>query len=339
MAKAYPWFRASKNAWYVNLEGKQVSLAVKGQENKAEAVKAWHRLMSEAPKQEPKQEPRVSVGEVVDGFLADCESRKVKPTTLRVYRYQLLPFVEQFGKVKAEALTCQQAERYARQQEQWSDSSKNAFLGALVTAFRWAERSRLIERMPLQALRRPPKASRGADAVISEEEHERLYNASTTAFKPFLQLLWLTGARPGEIASITAENFDEPNGMVRLKEHKTAHKGKNRTIFLCAEAVALLKDLREKQGEGVLLRNGKGNAWTGNAVVKAMILTRQRAGLIQSIAYGYRHGFATTALANGIPDAQVSALLGHSGTAMLHKHYSHLTGQSQVLREALNKVR
>jgi integrase len=64
----------------------------------------------------------------------------------------------------------------------------------------------------------------------------------------------------------------------------------------------------------------------------------EKAGL-KAIAYGYRHGFATDALANGVPDAQVAELLGHSGTAMLHKHYSHLTARSQVLREALGKVR
>ena len=63
-----------------------------------------------------------------------------------------------------------------------------------------------------------------------------------------------------------------------------------------------------------------------------------RAGL-KAIAYGYRHTFATDALARGVPDAQVAELLGHSGTAMLHKHYSHLTARSQVLRDALGRVR
>jgi hypothetical protein len=39
------------------------------------------------------------------------------------------------------------------------------------------------------------------------------------------------------------------------------------------------------------------------------------------------------------PAAHVAALLGHSGTAMLHKHYSHLTARAGVLRAALGKVR
>ena len=53
---------------------------------------------------------------------------------------------------------------------------------------------------------------------------------------------------------------------------------------------------------------------------------------------GYRHGMATDALSRGVPDAQVAELLGHS-TQTLHRHYSHLTSRSNVLREALGRVR
>jgi hypothetical protein len=31
-----------------------------------------------------------------------------------------------------------------------------------------------------------------------------------------------SGARPGEVAAITAENFDAESGIARLAEHKTA---------------------------------------------------------------------------------------------------------------------
>jgi hypothetical protein len=41
-----PWFRAEKNGWYVWHEGKRINLFVKGVENEALAVKAWHRLMA-----------------------------------------------------------------------------------------------------------------------------------------------------------------------------------------------------------------------------------------------------------------------------------------------------
>ena len=140
------------------------------------------------------------------------------------------------------------------------------------------------------------------------------------------------------MARITADNFDPEAACVRLKDHKTAHKGKSRTIYLCSEAVALLLEQRAKHGGGFLFRNRFGLPFTKNAIVKAMEHLQRKLG-VKASAYGYRHAFATDALANGVPNAHVAELLGHSGTAMLHRHYAHLTARSQALREALGRVR
>ena len=312
-------------------------LGVKGRENEAEAVKAWHRLMANGKPTPQAGADAVSVAEVVKGFLADVEAR-AKPHTSETYRYYLLPFAKKYGTMKPSDLSPPLAEGYARRPT-WGDSTRHDCLGTLATMFRWAERSRIIDRSPLAGLKRPPKPSRGAEAVIDPDEHARLLEAAGKRFKPFLQLLHLTGARPGEVAAITAENFDAEASCVILKQHKTAHKGKARTIYLCPEAVALLLEQKAMYGTGFLFRSRFGLPWSGNAVVKAMIAVRKRAGLEKAIAYGYRHTFATDALANGIPDAHVAELLGHSGTAMLHKHYSHLGAKADAVRAALGKVR
>lgn len=188
-------------------------------------------------------------------------------------------------------------------------------------------------------MKRPSIASRGMGTLVSPEQHARLLEHATPHFRLFLRVLYGSGARPGEVAAITAENFDADAGLVRLDDHKTAHKGKRRVIFLSPELVALLTAQRQKYPQGALLRTRKGNHWARNAIVKAMIATRKRANLPHAIAYGYRHTFATDALANGVPNAQVAELLGHSGTAMLHKHYSHLGAKAQALRNALGNVR
>jgi integrase len=313
------------------------SLGVRGKENEAGAVQAWHRLMAgvREEKAKPKVEPTVEA--VLRGFLADVQDR-AKPNTVRVYGNFFCPFWKAYGKVKASELTTVQAEAYARRQS-WSDSTRNAFLGALATAFRWAERARWIERTPLVGLKRPPKASRGAETLVTAEEHARLLQAATPEFAMFLRVLYATGARPGEVAGITAGNFDANLGVVRLREHKTAHKGQSRTVYLTPEAVALLLKQREQQPEGPLLRNTRGKPWRPKAIVKAMIATRERAGISHALAYGYRHSFATDALADGVPEAHVAALLGHASTAMLHKNYSHLLAKQQVLRDAIGRVR
>ena len=193
--------------------------------------------------------------------------------------------------------------------------------------------------LPVARHQQTAEGQPGHGSVADAEDYGRLLDAATPCFRLFLQILYACGARPGEVRAITAENLDADAGLVRLAEHKTAHHGKSRTIFLPPEAVALLVRQRERYRSGPLLRNNHGEPWTENAVVLAMRRTRERAGLPHAITYGLRHTFATDALANGVPDAQVAELLGHSGTAMLHRHYSHLGARARELREALGRVR
>lgn len=52
----------------------------------------------------------------------------------------------------------------------------------------------------------------------------------------------LTGCRPGELVCICLGMVDRNNDVwtIRLVEHKTAHKGKSRTIFIGPKAQAIL---------------------------------------------------------------------------------------------------
>ena len=246
-----PWYRESKGTWYVTVNGKKVSLRVKGRENEREAMKAWHYLFANGtpgpkaeappmPKPEPKAEVNaepeaqgVTVGEVLTAFLADAESR-AKAKTLRAYRYFLLPFADAHGEGSADALTPTLAEAYSRKPA-WKPQTRHGFLSTLVTAFRWAERAGMLSRNPLKGVRKPPKASRGMETLLTPEEYARLADAATPAFRLFLKVLYASGARPGEVAAISADTFDPESGLVRLAEHKTAYKGKSRVLYLAPD--------------------------------------------------------------------------------------------------------
>jgi integrase len=331
---SHPWFYAGKNTWYLWLDGRKVSLGVKGQENKVDALKAWHKLMAGGrPIPEPKAQ--VSVEQVIDAFLADAKS-KVKEVTWIVYERFCRFFKADYGKRNADTLTPALLETWARKPE-WSSSTRHDALGILATAFRWAERAGLIARSPLVGIRKPPKASRGSKALISADEHARLVAHADPLFGAFLKLLWLTGARPSEIAGLHAEEIDHVQGLVILLNHKEAHLGKVRIIFLCPEALGIIQGIGRESG--LLFPGEDGQQMTAQAIGKRLHRLCIKAGIRNCTPYGYRHTFGTAALTKGIPDAQVAALLGHSGTAMLHKHYSHLTSQSQALREALGRVR
>jgi integrase len=339
-----PWYRASKDTWYTTLEGKKVSLGVRGKDNEKEAIQAWHRLFANGtpqPKAEalpvPMAEPEgVNVSKVLSAFLADSEGR-VKPKTLHDYRVFLTGFADRFGTLKASALTTTHAEAYARKPT-WSGSTQHDFLGILAAAFAWAERTRLIARTPRVGLRKPPKASRGAKTVVSGETVTQLLAHADTEFAALVRFLWLTGCRPSEAGGLTVDDVHWDERCAVLPDHKTAHRGKARVIYLPDEALAVLREQQAEHPRGYLFRRPTGGRWTTHSITQKFARVSRVAG-VKVTAYCLRHSFATDALANGVPDAQVAELLGHSGTTMLHKHYSHLGARAQALREALSKVR
>lgn len=343
-----PWFRASKNTWYATVDGKKVSLKVRGEGNEADAVRAWHWLMGglpvEAepkpitPKPESEQKPKGEMlSALVAAYLADAAS-VVKPNSLRNYKTFLLPFSESMT-TSPDALTVAQVEKYSKRSG-WSQSYRCGFIGTVVSLFKWAVDTGRLNKNPVAGIKKPAKQSRGRKAIISAEDHATLIKHASGDFRHFLQLLWLTGSRPGEMAGLTAADVDTMNKCINLTTHKTAEQtGKDRLIVLPDEAVIILGGLIAKRPEGLLFPGQSGQRLTAQAIGRKMARLCVKAGVKASMAYGYRHTFATDALASGVPDAQVAELLGHQGTTMLHKHYAHLTARARTLKEALDKVR
>jgi integrase len=331
-----------------------VSLGVKGEENRTEAVRQWHRLMAgggepitgipivapvrvETPVQKEPTPEGLTVRALVDGFLQDAEAR-IGPESFRGYCKFLTPFVQAHGQREAQTITPTESETFSRKPE-WSDTYRAGFLGTLMTAYRWAVRQGLLVSSPLEHIRKPTRKSRGASAVVSKMEHKKLTSVADPMFRDFLKVLWESGARPGEVGGLTAEQVRASvDGVIPLENHKTAHKGKARYIILTPVAFNILKRRAKAAGSGLLFK-GQSGPMTPKAVCSKMARLCRKAGIRRLMAYGYRHTFATDALANGVPDATVAALLGHSDTSMLHRHYGHLTSRTAMLREAAKMVR
>lgn len=280
--------------------------------------------------------PETTIGDVVTGFLADIKTR-LKPSTVVMYGVYLDRFKVMFGATRVRELLPADIHRWMLKQGK-SGTTHGIALRSVSACLGWAEKNDMMPSNPAKKVPKPKSKSRSAETVISEEQHQRLMAVADPEFRMVLQVLWATGCRPSEAAGITAETFDAVNSVVKLANHKSDRTGKVRLIFLPPDVVTMLKMQLERFGSGALLRSNKGYPWTGRSITEAMRRVQAKTG-IKCIAYGYRHGFATAALAKGIPDAQVAALLGHTSTAVLHAHYSHLTSQATVLRDAVGKVR
>ena len=140
---------------------------------------------------------------------------------------------------------------------------------------------------------------------------------------------------------VTAEDVDFDSGVWILKGKTTVRTGKDRVIYLTPKLKELTRRLVAKYPEGPIFRNEDGNPWNRQAVNCRFRRKKNRKNdpLDRDItAYIYRGTWATDALEAGVPDATVAELMGHSGTAILHKHYSKLREKRDHLRQQAEKA-
>lgn len=337
--RAGPWYRKERAMWFATINGVQVALDVSGPENREQAVAALTLVLeaqARAAGLPPPPSPSVprTVTELVHDFLAR-KKLKVTPGTFEQYHTALrVHLIPAFGTRTVTTLTADEVEDWA-DRPHWSSSTRNNNLGTVRAFLRWAKH-------PLD-IKRPPKESRGAGAVISAEEWSRVLafvdrGRYGSDFKALLMALWETGARPSELTTLTVEAVDWVNQCARLKKHKTQRHGAQRVLHFNSAAMAVLEGQRARHKKGLLFRTSRGNPWERNVVTKRCRFMRQRCGVPQLSAYGLRHTFATRALCAGVSDTVVASLLGHRGTVMLHKHYSHLGDQARVLKDALDRL-
>jgi len=274
---------------------------------------------------------------VVNAFLKHSVEEHA-PETAAWHRNLLSPFVERFGKVRVSKLKKAHVKAWITAKG-YNPTSANKAIGALKRAFNWAVEEEHIPRNPIAHVRKPKALVR--DRTLTRDERLLILSKIVgPAFRTFVNAMTLTGCRPGEVARVTAADVDPERGLWVLKKHKTVKKtGKPRLIPLCPEALELTRGLIEKHPTGPLFINSRLKPWTRNAVrIRFRNLRKRFPELKGIIAYTYRSSFATDALEQGVPDATVAAILGHTNTTTLHKYYARLSGRLDHLKDAAEKA-
>ena len=154
---------------------------------------------------------------------------------------------------------------------------------------------------------------------------------------PYIIALWLTGARPGEIANLPWDSVSSDCSRALLYKHKTAEKiGKPRKIVFPACMETLVKISKHfKQGEYVFYSKGEPICIESIGQTLRRMIKKEGSGLN---LYQYRHGFVTRAIVNKVDPLTIAELVGHSSLAMINSYYAHLDQEEQHLLDAVNKV-
>ena len=341
-----PWFRESKQTWCVTVDGRKLNLG----RDKDAAFRQFYSLMSgqvAAPAVRSGQsslgpeKKEVTVDELAREYLAELQ-RRVTPRTHVVATGYLKAFREQYGSQSAQSLNRREVAKWVGSRPTWSDTTAAHVACRVVALYNWAASEGFIPTNPLKGMAKPTARSRGAESVMGLADYRRLLEAAPPYLRDVLTALRDTGARPCEVLSVTADDFHAAHSVWVLRRHKTSHKtGKPRVVHLTANVAETCQRLAAKYPAGPLYRTATGKPFPVSYYLPRLVRElRRELGLPESvIPYGLRHGFATDALAQGVPDALVAELLGHAGTGMLHRHYAHLSGRQAELRAGLGAVR
>lgn len=174
---------------------------------------------------------------------------------------------------------------------------------------------------------RTVRAFREADAArlryLSDDEARRLANACPADFRQLVTGALLMGARYGELAAMTVDDFNRDAGTVRVRISKS---GKARHIVLTQEGRDIVATLATgRTGSAKLFLRSNGKQWSKSEQQRPLAAACEAAGIEPPANFhALRHTYASRLAMRGVPLAVVAAQLGHADTRMVEKHYGHL---------------
>jgi len=356
MRQPHPWYSGTRSGggWFVKLGGDQTFLGKHppgapkpakryGRWNPpSEVLAEYHKLMA-IRDTASKADYRL---ETVCALYLE-ELGEENPDLAKRYEQTLGRFCDFVYKGKRLGKLLVNAELEAMHLRLWaetfpSEQTQRTYSNCCKGALTWAVKKKGINiaHNPLLALKSPKVQSRAV--VISRDEHEGLMRFfGNDCFCEFLQAMWFTGARPGEIAKIEARHFR--NGLWRLEptEHKTGRvTGKDRVIGVCGDLHAIVDRLIVKYPTGPIFRNTYGRAWTTSASFVRFEKAREKRIIRPEVTpYAYRHAWATHALeAGNLTEYEVAKALGHQTTQMVMLHYDHSRRNPEHLRAIFERA-
>lgn len=337
-----PFFRPSRNTWFVQLDGKQINL---GPDEDA-AWARYHELMAQRSKKTELPASTVPyVVVILDQYIEWLRNRVAEGTKAQRTYDWYFSYVQSFTKAITSTLTIDQLQpihvyQWVDAQTGWK-SGKRGAMTAIQRAFNWACRAGLLKTLgnksPIAHLEKPQQGRR--EQLVSADEYAKvLAFAKDQEFGDLLELSWETGCRPHELFTVEAHFVDLESCRWVFPVRESKGKKYQRVVYLTDKALAITKRVMVKNPTGPMLRNTDGIKWCGSSVNCRFQRIRDKLGVKYSL-YAFRHAFVTGALISGLDAVTTSVLAGHRDTTMIARHYSHLTQRPDFLRKAANQAK
>jgi integrase len=299
--------------------------------------------------------PTMTIGEYLATWIERHRSR-VRPSTWRTAEsYVRVYLIPTLGRIALARLTSADVERALASFVEHGRPDRTGRAVAPITAYHVravlrralsdAQRDGLVGRNAA-ADARPPYLPQRPITYLSAADVRRLLEVTRDDdLGPLWALAATTGLRRGELLALRWD--DVSGGMLSVRRSVSRNRAggwsagdpkssrSRRTLPLPAVAVEALERQRRRQEAQ---RRAAGTAWQGRDelvftdaigrpllpeyVSHAFPRARQAAGVPPVTLHGLRHSAATVLLAQGLPLAVISELLGHSGISVTAAHYA-----------------
>jgi integrase len=250
--------------WYVQIGKKQHKLSP----DRDEAFRLYHELMNLPPEVQPPPSVEFTsplAAEILDAFLDWCSQHRAK----RTYHHER-ENIQRLAERLPEGLTVEDMKPFhvTRAMADFphrSNNTKHDFISVAKRAFSWAVDEELIERSPIERMKKPAREAR--DVVISPEEYASVVETIREPnFRDLIELSWETGARVQELRKIEARYLDLKTDRVVFPPKQSKGKKYHRVIYLTDRAKEILSRLATEHPRGPILTNSEGASWTKDAI-------------------------------------------------------------------------
>jgi len=164
------------------------------------------------------------------------------------------------------------------------------------------------------ATTRKPKLNRGRDRRLTQDEIERIIDATESRELPVaIRLLTETAMRRGELGKLKWENVDMKACVAHLRDTKN---GEDRDVPLSSRAVAALQGLPRRI-------DGKVIGMSSDGITRAFARACGRAGIEDARIHDLRHEAVSRLFERGLDVMEVASVSGHKTLSQL-KRYTHL---------------
>lgn len=179
-----------------------------------------------------------------------------------------------------------------------------------------------------EALKSTQNADGRRTLYLDRQERRRLLAETDAEALPFVRALCLLPLRPGALASLRTQDFEERTNELTIGKDKN---GKPRRIKLPAEAAQLVaRQAQQRPPEAPIFVRSNGRSWDRHTWKKPIHAAAKKAGLSKDTnAYTLRHSTITDLVMAGLPLLTIAQISGTSAE-MIERHYGHLTSEAAL---------